>query len=91
MKKQCEHFLALRPEKVANFIRKTQIRCSSHKHVSSEYNLCLNCGETRCDTSAELKCSEQHSQANRHYVVLKLLSMQIYCFCCEKYVDEEGI
>ena len=69
-------------EKIGNFIKKTQVRCSNQKHAAKEYNLCLNCGETRCDSSEEYVCSEQHSQSNRHYIVLKLLSQQLYCFHC---------
>ena len=88
MKKVCDHFIALKPEKVANFIKKTQVRCSFQKHVSTEYNLCLQCGETRCDTSEEYFCSQQHSETNKHYVVLKIMAMQVYCFHCERYIDD---
>lgn len=87
MKKACDHFLALKPEKVANFIKKTQVRCSFHKHTSSDYNLCLSCGETRCDVSPD-NCSQQHSDVNKHYVVLKLISFQIYCFYCGRNIDD---
>lgn len=84
MAQLCEHVLNLKVEKIANYFSKSSLRCTGNKkHTTGPQDICLTCGETRCQEFENLPCSYQHHYGTKHPMIYRIDQQEIYCFVCK--------